>query len=273
MTARGIPDSQAQQLFESLAAFSGYGFPEAHSISFAHIVWQSAWCKRWYPAAFLAGLLAAQPLGFYSPHTLVADARRHGVTVHGPDVQASLPKASLEGTGAVAAHRTAPARWGLPGPAVRIGLTQVRGISDDLAGRITAGAPYASITDLARRTEATRPQLEALATAGALESLGQDRRRSLWAAGAATRAHSGTLPGTTPGADAPMLPGMDALDVARADAWATGITTDHPLNFLRASLAQQGVAGSPTCPGTATARASPSPGRSPTAGHPRPLEA
>ncbi|XNL25615.1 error-prone DNA polymerase [Longispora sp. K20-0274] len=241
MAARGIPDAQAQQLYQSLEAFSGYGFPEAHSISFAHIVWQSAWCKRWYPAAFCAGLLAAQPLGFYSPQTLVADARRHGVTVHGPDVQVSQPKASLEGTGRTAPRRSAPGRWGQPGPAVRIGLTQVRGIGDDLAERITAGAPYTSITDLARRTEATRPQLEALATGGALESLGQDRRRSLWAAGAAARAHPGTLPGTTPGAEAPMLPGMDALDVARADAWATGITTDHPMTFLRARLTHRGV--------------------------------
>ncbi|WP_018350025.1 error-prone DNA polymerase [Longispora albida] len=241
MAARGIPETQAHDLYASLEAFSGYGFPEAHSISFAHIVWQSCWAKRWYPAAFCAGLLAAQPLGFYSPQTLVADARRHGVTVHGPDVNASQPKASLEGTGRTAPRRTAPGKWGRSGPVVCIGLTQIRSIGDDLAAQIAEGAPYTSITDLARRTGATRAQLEALATAGALESLGQDRRRSLWAAGAAARAHPGTLPGTTPGAEAPMLPGMDALDIARADAWATGITKDHPVAFLRPQLNRQGV--------------------------------
>ena len=69
----------ADQVFEALAAFANFGFPESHSVSFAYLVYSSAWLKLHYPAAFTAGLLNSQPMGFWSPQSLVADARRHGV--------------------------------------------------------------------------------------------------------------------------------------------------------------------------------------------------
>ena len=87
----------AEEIYEKLPAFSNYGFPESHSISFAYLVYASAWLKRHYPAAFTAALLNNQPMGFYAPHSLVEDARRHGVTVHGVDVNASDALATLEG--------------------------------------------------------------------------------------------------------------------------------------------------------------------------------
>src|SRR5690606_30585366 len=83
-------------IWEKLAAFASYGFPESHSVSFAYLVYASAWLKRFYPAAFCAALLNAQPIGFYSPHTLVQDARRHGVEVRTPDLNASAATATLE---------------------------------------------------------------------------------------------------------------------------------------------------------------------------------
>ena len=81
MAGNGITGDVADAIYEKLAAFANFGFPESHSVSFAYLVYASSWLKRFYPAAFCAGLLDAQPMGFYSPHTLVQDARRHGVEV------------------------------------------------------------------------------------------------------------------------------------------------------------------------------------------------
>ncbi len=96
MTANGIDDAAQEEIFDKLKAFADFGFPESHAYSFAHLVYASAWLKVRHPAAFYAALLAAQPMGFYSPQSLVADARRHGIVVHRPDVQASGVQAGLE---------------------------------------------------------------------------------------------------------------------------------------------------------------------------------
>ena len=95
----GITGEVADRIYEKLDAFANFGFPESHSLSFASLVFYSSWFKLHHPAAFCAALLRAQPMGFYSPQSLVADARRHGVTVHGPDVNASLAHATLENGG------------------------------------------------------------------------------------------------------------------------------------------------------------------------------
>jgi error-prone DNA polymerase len=99
MATNGITGAAADELYTKLAAFANFGFPESHSVSFAFLVYASAWIKLYYPAAFCAALLNAQPMGFYSPQSLVADARRHGVTVHGPDLNASGAGATLQGEG------------------------------------------------------------------------------------------------------------------------------------------------------------------------------
>jgi error-prone DNA polymerase len=96
MAERGVTGEVADRIYDKLAAFANFGFPESHSVSFAYLVYASAYLKRYYPAAFCAGLLDAQPMGFYSPHSLVADARRHGVAVCTPDLNASAAGASLE---------------------------------------------------------------------------------------------------------------------------------------------------------------------------------
>ena len=92
----GVTGAAATEIWEKLQGFASFGFPESHSVSFAYLVYASAWIKRYHPAAFCAALLNAQPMGFYSPHSLVQDARRHGVEVHTPDLNASAALATLE---------------------------------------------------------------------------------------------------------------------------------------------------------------------------------
>ncbi len=216
MAERGITGEVADRIYEKLAAFANFGFPESHSVSFAYLVYSSAWLKLHYPAAFLAALLNAQPMGFWSPHTLVADARRHGVVVRGPDVNLSTATATLEAVGG-GSGPSPPENWADTW-AVRLGIAYVRNLGEDLAERVAAGRPYASMTDLVRRTGAGEAQVEALATAGAFGSLGLERRAALWAAGAVAQARADRLPGA-------------------ADLWATGLSADtHPVQFVREQL-------------------------------------
>ncbi|MDD7813253.1 error-prone DNA polymerase [Mycobacterium sp. CSUR Q5927] len=229
----GITGAVADRIYEKLEAFANYGFPESHAMSFASLVFYSSWFKLHHPAAFCAALLRAQPMGFYSPQSLVADARRHGVVVHGPCVNASLAHATLE----------------RDGTQVRLGLGAVRGIGDDLAERLVADreahGPFASMLDLTARVQLSGPQAEALATAGAFGCFGTSRREALWAAGAAAGQRPDRLPGVgVSGWDGhtPALPGMSEIELAAADVWATGVSPDSfPTQFLRADLDAAGV--------------------------------
>jgi len=258
MAANGITGETADIIFDKLLAFANFGFPESHSVSFAYLVYASAWLKLRHPAAFLAALLNSQPMGFWSPQTLVADARRHGVTVLGPDINRSAAGATLEplDDAAATAHPDDPARPDAAVPAeqlaeragadrglaVRLGLSQVRTIGDDLAEAIAAGAPYPDIETLGRRCTLSVAQAEALATAGALRAVEPDRRKALWAAGAAARAGADQIAGTVTGVSAPDLEPMTLFDEVGADLWATGVTPDAaPLQFARPHLRRQGV--------------------------------
>lgn len=229
----GITGDVADRIFEKLFAFANFGFPESHSMSFASLVFYSAWFKLHYPAAFCAALLRAQPMGFYSAQSLVADARRHGVTVLGPDVNSSLPQATLE-----------PVRGGVNG--VRLGLGAVRNVGDVVAQRIVdervENGQFVGLVDLTRRVGLSVPQTEALATAGALGCFDLERRQALWAAGAAAAERPDRLPGTGVGTTAPALPGMSDVELAVADVWATGVSPDsYPTQFLRPQLDALGV--------------------------------
>nr|WP_296071339.1 error-prone DNA polymerase [uncultured Actinoplanes sp.] len=249
MAERGITGELADDLFLKLSAFASYGFPESHAMSFAYLVYASAWLKRYHPAAFCAALLNAQPMGFYSPQSLVDDARRHGVEVRRPDINLSNAAATLESTpktrwGSLPGEP--PHAWGLGGPAVREGLSSVRTVGAELAERIEAerlaNGPYVSLTDLSRRTGCTTAHLEALATADAFAGFGLSRREALWAAGAAAQDRPDRLPGTVTGTSAPMLPGMTEVDRLVADVWATGLSPDaHPAQFIRAELDRSGA--------------------------------
>ncbi len=210
-------------------------------MSFAYLVYASAWFKRYHPAAFCAGLLDAQPMGFYSPHSLVQDAQRHGVVTRTPCLVASEAGATLE-----------PCPDSEGGLAIRLGIGSVRGIGTELAERIVAGRPYVDVEDLARHHELTVAQLEALAAAGALAAFADDpeaargpgpgRRTAIWQAGAVGQGSTRQLEGVVTGTRVPTLPGMDERMVALVDLWATGIAPDgHPTRFLRDELDRLGV--------------------------------
>ena len=277
MAARGIPGEVARDIYAKVLAFSSYGFPESHAISFAYLVYASAWLKCYYPAAFTAALLRAQPMGFYSPASLIGDVRRHGVVVRGVDVNASGILATLEPLLARGGARPPdppdmrqydrPASPPVPGadgprgtqeqagtqqppsggrpvpgqPAIRLGLAAVRNLGTEPAARIVSGQPYTGLEDFARRTGLPARALEALAMAGAFGCFGVPRREALWAAGAAATIRAGQLPGTTVGLDAPPLPAMTAAQETFADLWATGTYGTHPLAHVRQRLTQDGV--------------------------------
>ncbi len=255
MAAKGVTGAAAEEIWEKLQGFASFGFPESHSVSFAYIVYMSAWLRYHWPAEFLAGLLNAQPMGFYSPNSLVQDAIRHGVVVLDPDINRSLYDCTIEphdadpndvvtyyglqwrrGRGA----RDDPIR---PAVAVRLGFRYVRNLGDAEVSRIEAarqiGGPFRDPIDLAHRTGLPVDALEGLAAAGALESLGLDRRQGLWAAGALAEVGPGHLP-LTPGAQVPPLPPMGEQDAHQASLWSTGISVRHPIEFARHRLAAAG---------------------------------
>jgi error-prone DNA polymerase len=162
----GVSEPAVEYLIRSLASFALYGFPESHAISFALIAYSSMWLKVHRPAAFYASLLNCQPMGFYSPASLVQDGRRHGITFLPVCVQASDGKCRVDSD-----------------TAVRLGIGNVRGIRAAalqamLAAR--AGRPFASLADFLRRTEFNAAERRVLAGAGALNALAGHRRSALW---------------------------------------------------------------------------------------------
>lgn len=237
MFQRGISGSVAEEIFNKLSAFASFGFPESHSAAFAYLVYASAWFKYHYPAAFCAGLIRAQPMGFWSPQTLVADAKRHGVMVLTPHVNHSDHRADLES-------------MDNGGVALRIGISSIRGIGETLAEKISKSGPYGSIEHLARAVPMGTAQLEALATAGALDGLFADdlssdpldTRRALWAAGPSSRYSEGVLPSMAVGATAPPLRSVSGRERAYLQLWSYGVSpAGHPLEFERDDLAAKGV--------------------------------
>ncbi|ANP72723.1 error-prone DNA polymerase [Cryobacterium arcticum] len=268
MAGNGITGDLADEIYEKIEAFANFGFAESHSISFALLVYASAWLKLHYPGAFLAALLRAQPMGFYSPQSLVADARRHGVQVLRPDVQLSGVSAGLEraadpwqGGGREACldpeqpsvpeyDRSRPvedlAHRRDGGWAVRLGLAEVRSIGTKVAERIVAErgrfGPYRSMNDLARRAGLSAEQLESLATAGAFEGLGLERRQALWSAGEAAHDTDAHLAGSVEMVQPPLLALMTPVEQVAYDLWATGVSTDdHPIRHARAALDARGA--------------------------------
>jgi error-prone DNA polymerase len=268
MLENGIEGAVADEIYGKIQAFASFGFAESHSLSFALLVYASAWMKLHYPAAFLASLLRAQPMGFYSPQSLVADARRHGVEVLRPDILSSGVMAGLEPLGAFG--RVDPASHCLdrhhpPVPvfdrsipldyaahrrdgafAVRLGLDEVKGIGAPLAQRIVderqSGGDYTTMADLVRRVGVTTAQLETLAAAGAFDSLGLTQREALWTAGNAAQDRAEFLPDSLVTVQPPLFAMPTEAEQLSSDLWATGVsTTDHPVRHVRPMLDRRGV--------------------------------
>ncbi|MRG58434.1 DNA polymerase III subunit alpha [Agromyces sp. CFH 90414] len=275
MASNGIDPETADSIYEKIQAFANFGFAESHALSFALLVYASSWLKLHYPAAFLAALLRAQPMGFYSPQTLTADARRHGVEIRRPDIQRSGVHARLEPVdGRADASGAAAGPSGMPGCAdavqppvgpfdreapdrsaehrrdarfaVRLGLADVSQIGTSLAECIVAergrGGPFRDMADVSRRVGLEASQLEALAAAGAFASFGLDRRRALWMAGEAAQDRAEYLPGSVVVVQPPLLPMLTPTEQVVYDLWATGISPDdHPIRHIRDRLDERGV--------------------------------
>jgi error-prone DNA polymerase len=216
MQRNGYSAAFAESIYRQILGFGEYGFPESHSASFALLVYVSSWLKHHYPAAFCAALLNSQPMGFYAPSQLVQDARRHGVAVRAPDVNASDWDCTLEDG------------------ALRLGLRMVGGLSESTGRRIFSKKPHFSVADLAQRADLNRKDLRALAAAGALESLAGHRRLAHWAAAGAGR--RAPLDAPAPERLPALAPPPEGEDIV-ADYASLGLTLGrHPLALLRRHL-------------------------------------
>jgi DNA-directed DNA polymerase III PolC len=196
MLARGYSREFSERIFKQIEGFGEYGFPESHAASFALLVYISCWIKRHEPAAFLASLLNSQPMGFYAPAQLVRDAREHGVEVRGVDVLLSDTECTLEEAdnpmGEILPADQIDYR---PQPAVRLGLNQIRGLSNAACQRLVALRKerskqfqqgqkdeylFDSVEDLARAANLESKDLQALALSGALVVLAGHRAQAAW---------------------------------------------------------------------------------------------
>ncbi|MFM0166861.1 error-prone DNA polymerase [Paraburkholderia sediminicola] len=227
MQERGYDLAFAEGIFEQIKGFGEYGFPESHAASFALLVYASSWLKCHEPEAFLAAMLNSQPMGFYSPSQLVQDAQRHGVKVLPVDVTVSGWDSAL--VKLVDIGR----------PAVRLGLSLLRGMKDGAAERIEnarAVRSFESVKDMARRAQLDRKDLHVLADANALALLAGNRREALWQSGAAApdkdMLAAATVEDETPELGAP----TEAHEIV-ADYRSVGLTLGrHPLELLRPQL-------------------------------------
>jgi error-prone DNA polymerase len=248
MAARNIPRAAADDILRQLHGFAGYGFPESHAASFALLVYASAWLKCHHPAVFTAALLDSQPMGFYAPHTLVEDAKRHGVEVRGVDAAHSDWECTLERPGEGPGERPGEGAPAAPGerPALRLGLSRIRGLPRAVGEALLAARrdePFASVEDLARRARLSRAWLARLAEAGALRSLAPGRRAALWTAlGLPSGEEAGLFAGRLLPEPRVSFPEPTAAEEVARDYAATGLSEKaHPVSFLRPALAARGA--------------------------------
>jgi error-prone DNA polymerase len=236
MTRRGYDPAFAQRCFRQIEGFGSYGFPESHAVSFAKLVYVSAWIKHHHPDVFCVALLNSQPMGFYQPAQLIRDAREHGVEARPADVMLSGWDCALEGEGGKTA--------------IRLGLRMIAGLRRDEADRLIAAraAGARTLADLAAEASLSRRTLEQLAESDALRSLGLDRRAGLWAV-------KGLAPELRAQAEAPLLalmgppaeakvrlPAMPLAAHVAEDYRTTSLSLKaHPCAFFRPLLDSLGA--------------------------------
>lgn len=234
---RGYPVRAVRDVWDILEGFGSFGFAKAHAAAFAQPAYQSSWLKAHRMAALLAGLLTHDP-GMYHKRVLAADARRHGVPLLLPDINHSQAAHTIE---------LVSGKWG-----VRIGLSQVRGITEAESGRVTAGQPYTSLEDFWQRARPSRPLAERLAQVGAMDSFGVRRElllriSELHRSGRGKDSATGQLPmgdGEPGGGTAALtgLPAMDSSEQLAAELDVLGMDVSrHLLADHRALLADIGA--------------------------------
>jgi error-prone DNA polymerase len=241
--ANGVDEGLANEIYDKLVGFSGFGFPKSHAAAFGLLAYQSQWLRCRYPAEFLAALLNAQPMGFYPPATLVRDAQRRGVEILPPDVNLSEAKCVVqEGK-------------------VRIGIEYVTSIGDDDAKALVKererGGPFRSVRELAQRARLRREGLEALISSGACAAFGDEARPLLWEAGLAPRSTSVPRSGgeerqlalpLDPTVETPELPEPTEWERMLTDYRTTSLTVGiHPLELLRPHLPETVLSSHDLC--------------------------
>ncbi len=232
MKNNGLSDEFSEHVFNQIRGFGEYGFPESHAASFALLVYASCYLKCHYPAAFCVALLNSQPLGFYAPAQLVADAREHGVRVRGVCINHSNVESTLE------------ADSNRPQPSIRLGLGTIRGLSLDAANAWVqerdARGPYHELSDLVSRTHIGKGDLAILADSDCLSSIAGDRRAAVWQS-----LGQDASPGNHPLLDGveleevvpESLTPMSMLEEVYADYHMTGLSLKgHPMSFARREL-------------------------------------
>jgi len=239
LAANGVTPDVTDKVLQYLTAFANYGFPESHSASFALLVYASAYLKRWYAPEFTCALLNAQPMGFYSPATIIHDARRHGVEVRPIDLAISDWGCTLEGE-----EERPSAEGHRPPPALRLGLRFVHGLGSRARDRLRIAreaGPFQSVEEVVTRSGLGPAELRMLAEAGAFESLWPGRRDALWEVLRQSRGDAGPLARRSV-VHAVRLPPMSAFERVLADYRTTGLSPGaHPISFLREELNRRGV--------------------------------
>jgi error-prone DNA polymerase len=260
MIERGYDKDYAQRLFKQIQGFSEYGFPESHAASFALIVYASAWLKHHHPAAFAAGLINSQPMGFYAPAQIIRDARDHGVTVRPIDINHSDWDCTLEPSepGPAEDHDKAvplpaDASRDQARPAIRLGMRLIKGLAEQQARQLVALrrrlGSFTRLDQLRSGTGLRAATLKRLAEADAFNSLALDRQQALWAIEAMTDQPmplfdqaAASSPADDVSDAVAYLPAIPAPRRVVQDYAHTGLSLkDHPLKFMRPKLAAMGA--------------------------------
>ena len=272
MKERGLSEEFAGQVFRQISGFGEYGFPESHAASFAKLVYVSCWLKRFYPAAFCAALINSQPMGFYQPAQLVADAKAHGVHVLPVDVNFSdwdctiedstIEDSTIEETlseGSSSQGQPAEHSPLVPGSSeakrrsLRLGLRMVAGLQHDIVQTIVnarRNGPFQTVSEFTRRTGLSQAILARLSQADVFGSLNQSRREALWQALAQEKKpkEQPLFAGLELEDDqVELLPELSAADQVTEDYRTVGLSLRaHPMSFHRSALTELNVT---TCQG------------------------
>ncbi len=221
---QGYQQAVIDKVVKATTTFAAYGFPESHAIGFAMLAYASTWLKVHRPAEFYASLLNNQPMGFYSPATLIQDGRRHGLVAHPVCVQRSAFNCTVE------ADKT-----------IRIGLRYIKGLRESAAQAMLAARatqPFASLDDFLRRTDFTATERRSLAAVGALAALTAHRRAALWHVETAWSDDESLFKHFAEAyRDESPLPPMSPTEQVGADFAGLNLTVDeHPMALLRPRL-------------------------------------
>jgi error-prone DNA polymerase len=248
--AQGVPKPVADRVFQKIAGFAEFGFPKAHAAAFGLLAYQTAWLRTYYPEESLCALFNAQPMGFYAPHVLVNDGKRHGIVVLPPDINLSGANCTIEEMDVEATQASPLETAGL---AVRVGLRYVRGLSEkkgakEIEDERNARGDFRSLFDFIERTRVKREVIENLIACGTFDSLGLERRELLWQLGLVYRSEGRNTEQRQLALALPVEQDMVQLDPMSdwdkmcADYLILGMSPNvHPMSFLRRRL-NEGIA-------------------------------